>query len=63
MDCYLHCMGTMYETVDMVTAHQHGALLPGVDEAVAANSQSQQSHGHSGLVINKRGALEKILDI
>ena len=56
-------MGTNYETRDMVTAHQHGALLPGVDEAVAANSQSQQSHGHSGLVTNKRGALEKILDI
>ena len=51
-------MGTIYETVDMVTSHQHGALLPGVDETVAANSQSQQSHGHSRLVTNKRGALE-----
>ena len=40
----------------MVTAHQHCALLPGVDEAIAANSQGQQGHGHSGLVTNKRGA-------
>ena len=46
-------------TADRVLAHQHGALLPGVDEAIAANSQGQQGHGHSGLVTNKRGAFIK----
>ena len=34
---------------------QHGTLLPGVDEAIAAHSHREQDHGRGGMVSSEGG--------
>ena len=40
---------------EVVSDVEHGALLPGVDESVAAHSHSQQYHGSRWMVSSEGG--------